>query len=159
MNKAQIEGQWGFARLVYGNARRQIERIPDDQLGFRPTADIRTIGELAVHMHQYLTELTEAVLTGQHVAADEPKFATKAALLNWADAQVAKGFENLGKITEAQLSQVIDAWGTKFPGWQLLSFVPTEVVHHRGQLMTYLRLLGVEPVFAYDFEPTAETGK
>ncbi len=151
MNKAQLEGQWGFMNMVLGNARRQIELLPEDKLDFRPTPEIRSAGELAVHMHQYLTELTETVINGKHVMGEEPKFKSKADLLNWMGEQVKKGNENFAKITDAQLTQTIEAWGMSFPGWQLVSFVPTEVLHHRGQFTTYLRLMGIEPVFVYDF--------
>jgi uncharacterized damage-inducible protein DinB len=151
MNKAQLEGQWGFMNMVLGNARRQIELLPEDKLSFRPVPEIRSAGELATHMHIYLTELTETVLQGKHINRDEPKFATKGELLKWMGEQVKKGNENFSKITDAQLSPDIEAWGEKFPAWQLVSWIPTELLHHRGQFMTYLRLMGVEPVFAYDF--------
>jgi uncharacterized damage-inducible protein DinB len=152
MNKMQVDAQWDFARMVLRNVRRQVERIPSDKLDFRPTPDVRTISELVVHLHQYLTDAPETVLAGKHVEGKEPHIIDKAQLIEHCDAQVARGYDLLGKISEEQVSGVIEAWGQKFPGWQLLGIVPTEIVHHRGQLMTYLRLLGVEPVFAYDFE-------
>ena len=138
--------------LVLGNARRQIELMPEDKLDFRPVPEIRSAGELAAHMHVYLTELTETVLQGKHADAKEPVFAGKPELLNWMSQQVKKGNENFVRITDAQLGQSIEAWGEKYPGWQLLSWIPTEVIHHRAQFMTYLRLMGIAPIFAYEFE-------
>jgi uncharacterized damage-inducible protein DinB len=150
MNKVQIEGQWGFMNKVLGNARRQVELMPEDKLDFRPTPAIRSAGELVAHMHIYLTELTETVLQGKHINRDEPKFKSKAELLDWMNQQVEKGNQNFAKITDAQLGVIIEAWGDKFPAWMLVSWVPTEVIHHRGQFTIYLRLMGIEPVFIYD---------
>ena len=137
MNKIQMDALWEAANKALVNAHRQIELIPEDKLEYRPTPEVRSIGELAVHMHQYLTEFTEAVVSGEHVAVDEPKFATKADLLRWSQEQVRKGNENYHKITDAHLSRTVEAWGEKMKGWELLSFIPTEVLHHRGQLKTY----------------------
>jgi uncharacterized damage-inducible protein DinB len=39
-----------------------------------------------------------------------------------------------------------------YPAWQYLVFAYDEHWHHRGQLYTYLRLLGKEPPMLYDYE-------
>ena len=38
-----------------------------------------------------------------------------------------------------------------YPAWQYLVFAYDEHWHHRGQLYTYLRLLGKEPPMLYDY--------
>jgi uncharacterized damage-inducible protein DinB len=103
-------------------------------------------------MHIYLTELTETVLQGKHIDNKEPKFQSKPELLKWMGEQIKKGNENFAKITDAQMAQTIEAWGQPFQAWQLLGLIPTEVIHHRGQMTTYLRLMGIEPVFIGDFD-------
>ncbi|MDD5088248.1 MAG: DinB family protein [bacterium] len=152
MNKQMIEAQWGYLRMVLGNARKQVELIPEDKLNFRPVPPVRTASELCVHMFTYLTESTETVLTGKNTQRDEMKFSKKADLLKWIDGQIEKGYANLAKITDAQLAAKIDAWGQPFEGWKMVGFVFDEVLHHRGQLTVYLRLMGVQPAFIYDFE-------
>jgi uncharacterized damage-inducible protein DinB len=152
MNKAMVEGQWGYLRMILKNARKQIELIPEDKLHFKPTPEIREAVEIAAHMHLYLTELTETVLQGKHINREEPKFNNKADLLKWIDSQVEKGYANLAKITDDQLNKTITAWDTPFPGWQLMGFCFDEALHHRGQLTVYLRLMGIAPKFIYDFE-------
>ena len=137
--------------MVLGNARKQVELIPEDKLDFRPVPPVRTASELCVHMFTYLTEATETVLAGKHTQREEAKFAKKADLLKWIDGQIEKGYANLAKITDAQLAAKIEAWGQAFEGWKLVGFVFDEVLHHRGQLTVYLRLMGVEPAFIYDF--------
>ena len=143
--------------MIYANARRQIEKIPENRLDFRPVEEIRSVAELVVHMHQYLTDATESILAGKHVEGEEPKIRDKATLLKWTEGQVTKGYGNLRKVTEAQLQQVITAWGEEFPGWQLLNMVPTEAIHHRGQLSVYLRLNDIPVPSIYG--PSADEGQ
>jgi uncharacterized damage-inducible protein DinB len=47
--------------------------------------------------------------------------------------------------------QVESPFGT-FPAWQYFLFAYDEHWHHRGQLYTYLRLLGKEPPMLYDYQ-------
>ncbi len=154
MNKADLEAYWGYLRMIFKNARKQVELIPADKLDFRPTPEVRSVGELCVHMHQYVVLAPQMVMEGkQDPSKDvEPKFTDKAELLKWMDAQVETGFATFHKLNDAQIAAVINAWGMDFPGWQLLSFVGDEIIHHRGQLTVYLRLMGIAPAFIYDFE-------
>ena len=151
MNKQMIEGQWAYLRNVLGNARKQVELIPEDKLDFRPVPEVRTVAELCVHLFMYLTESTETVLAGKHTQREEPKFAKKADLMRWIDGQIENGYANLARITDAQLAAKITAWGESFDAWKMVSFVFDEVLHHRGQLTVYLRLMGVAPAFIYEF--------
>jgi len=61
--------------------------------------------------------------------------------------------ENLSKLTEADLNKQIEykIWGdVKMGGFESLSTILGEVVHHRGQLCVYLRILGIKSPFIYD---------
>jgi uncharacterized damage-inducible protein DinB len=151
MNKQMIEGQWGYLRGVLNNARKQVELIPENKLDFRPVPEVRSAGELSVHLFMYLTESTETVLAGKHTQRDEPRFSKKTDLMRWIDGQIEKGYANLAQITDAQLAAQITAWGEPFEAWKMVSFVFDEALHHRGQLTVYLRLMGVPPAFIYDF--------
>ena len=42
-----------------------------------------------------------------------------------------------------------------YPAWRYLVFAYDEHWHHRGQLYTYLRLLGKEPPMLYDYQVSA----
>jgi uncharacterized damage-inducible protein DinB len=151
MTKAMLQPQWDYLRMLLKNVRKQVELVPEGKLDFRPTAEVRTLGELCVHLHEYLTEAPDSVAAGKHVEHEVPKFTSKAELLKWIDAQVEKGFATFAGLSDQQIAGTIKAWGEDFPAWKMLSFVHDEVLHHRGQLTVYLRLLGITPVFIYDF--------
>jgi len=151
MNKQTLEREWKYFRMVLGVSRRLVEQIPEDKLDFRPSPEVRTASELVVHAFTYLTESVATVAAGKQVDPGEPKIEKKAELLNWIDKQVESAFAGFEKLTDEQLAAKISVWGESFHGWQLLDFAYQEHLHHRGQLTVYLRLMGIAPIFIYDF--------
>jgi len=151
MNKHTLDRQWKYFRMVLGVSRKLVDQIPDDKLDFRPAPEVRSVGELVVHAFTYLTESVETVAAGKQVNPGEPHFDSKPELMKWIDSQVETAFAGFEKLTDAQLAAKIDCWGEQFHGWQLLDFAYQEHLHHRGQLTVYLRLMGIAPVFIYDF--------
>jgi uncharacterized damage-inducible protein DinB len=151
MAKAQLLEQFALVRRILKNVRKQIELIPEDKLAFRPAPDVRTLGELCVHLHGFLTIAPKTVAAGKHVQEPVPTFTKKADLLVWMDAQVKEAYTILPTLTDEQLGATIETWGMTFIGAQILGGVLVEVLHHRGQLTIYLRLLGIPPVSIYDF--------
>jgi uncharacterized damage-inducible protein DinB len=56
-------------------------------------------------------------------------------------------------MSEADVARPVEsAFGT-YPAWQYVNFAYDEHWHHRGQLYSYLRLLGKEPPMLYDYQP------
>jgi len=59
-------------------------------------------------------------------------------------------------MTDAQATAMVKTpWGMDFPGWMCVQIIFDEHLHHRGQLYAFLRALGVEPPFMWDFENSA----
>lgn len=50
----------------------------------------------------------------------------------------------LESLTEDQLAAIVEFAGMKMPGLALLESGKDHEIHHKGQLFTYARLLGVE---------------
>ena len=154
MNRQQIEELFRALRVHLSITRRLVSQFPDDKLNFRPHPEVRSAAEIAGHIFNFLTESTESVLAGKHMPSEPPVFETKRDILDYMASQVKKAYANLAKITEEQVAANVSAYGTQFPGWQMLGFVYDETLHHRGQLTVYLRLAGIQPVFIYDIENT-----
>jgi uncharacterized damage-inducible protein DinB len=152
MNKQMLSGQWQFFRMVVGLTRKLVEQIPADKLDFRPTPEIRSVSEIVTHMYNMLTDAVNTVREGKPVMGEEPIFTDKTMLLKWMDSQVDTAFAGFEELTDAQLAVKMDCWGDTFDAWQFLDFCYQEHLHHRGQLTVYLRLLGIQPFFIYDFE-------
>src|SRR5262249_28919112 len=54
-------------------------------------------------------------------------------------------------MSEDELVRPVESPMGTYPPWQYFSFASDEHWHHRGQLYTYLRLLGKEPPMLYDY--------
>jgi uncharacterized damage-inducible protein DinB len=121
---------------------------------------MRTPKELVAHMATMMRTVIEGVTRGV-ITADE-KDESGAALKSHED--MVRYLEECWKaadrafptITDAQLQAIVKTpWGIDFPGHVCVTIVYDEHLHHRGQLYAFLRALGVEPPFMWDFENNA----
>ena len=148
-----------------GTTRRLLDRLPDAQLGWAPHEKSMTLGGLATHLSNLpnwgTTILTDAFYD---LAAGPPNLTaagSRAELLANFDAAVARTRAALDKTDEELGAQ----WKLKRGDSEIFSlpraaafrsFVLYHVVHHRGQMSVYLRLIGV-PVPAI-YGPSADEG-
>ena len=145
--------------------RRLLERVPDDQLGWKPHAKSMSMGGLATH-------LSNLPWWGQ-VTLNDTEF-DLATFPDQAEAgsrsQILDAFDRNVTATRAALTGKSDAelmapWALKRAGQTIFSlpkasvwrsFVLSHVIHHRGQLSVYLRLLDVPVPSIYG--PSADEG-
>jgi uncharacterized damage-inducible protein DinB len=136
--------------------RRLLERLPDEKFGWKPHEKSWTVGELASHIVEMLswgsTTIKETAFDMQPPGAEpyKPWIAdSNAALLAKFDAGVA---ENKGLIAGASDADYMTDWSLQSGGQTLFTmprvavlraFVFNHIVHHRGQLSVYLRLLDI----------------
>ena len=130
------------------NARRTIERVPEDKFGWKPHEKSMTFGRLASHIAEIpgwtVTTLKEEVfnITGSFKAFeagdaktlmkmfDDQLANAKAALKEAKDEDLGKTWKmivNGETIVEMPRAAVIRSW------------VLNHMIHHRGQLTVYLR--------------------
>ncbi|MDT5272146.1 MAG: hypothetical protein QOH49_4332 [Acidobacteriota bacterium] len=133
--------------------RRLLERVPEASFGWKPHEKSMSLGRLAAHVAE-LPELIIPALTQDELdfAAGEfkpfePK--TTAELLEKFDRNIATAAEALQKQPDERMGE---KWKLRsgdhvlfeMPRASVVRFVGlNHVVHHRGQLSVYLRLLDV----------------
>jgi len=131
--------------------RRVLERVPGDQLGWKPHKKARTLGELALHVAS--TPGAVASIASQPEVQD-PEFKdstpkSAAELIPALDESVATARRLLGGMDDAMLN---GTWRMKRNGQEILAMPRVALLrsimlnhwyHHRGQLSVYLRELGV----------------
>ena len=136
--------------------RKVLDRLPEDKYGYKPHETSMAAGRLASHIVEMggwgaMTMTTEVFdfAPGGVNAFPPANFATKAELLS--------AFDKMMAGTRTALAAASDQdfmlnWTLANNGQTLLtmprvavirSFVMNHVIHHRGQLSVYLRLLGV----------------
>jgi uncharacterized damage-inducible protein DinB len=148
---AIIDGMLQELEQEARTTRRVLERVPGDQLGWRPHKKARTLGELALHVAG--TPGTVATLASQS-EVQEPDFrdtspASASELIPALDESVATANRLLAKMDDATLNGM---WRMKRNGQEVIAMPRVALLrsimlnhwyHHRGQLSVYLRELGV----------------
>jgi uncharacterized damage-inducible protein DinB len=154
-----------YFNMVHGITIRTIELFTDQDLDFRPKPDMRTPRELIFHVYSQEKVLAEAVQQGRFTAesasrsnpeeqagaAELRTLVTVDDLRTYAHAchQIAQNIFSL--ISESQLNHPIESPFGTYPAWRYFAFAYDEHWHHRGQIYTYLRLLGKQPPMLYDY--------
>lgn len=139
------------AELV--STRRILDRVPDDKLSWRPHAKSSTLNRLAAHIAD-LPWLALAMLTGPELDIARPRErsgdpSSHDALLATFDENAARLVARLAASSDEYLRE---EW-TFRAGDRVILRAPrvnalrtmgvSHLVHHRGQLSVYLRLLDV----------------
>lgn len=134
--------------------RKLLERVPDNEFGWKPHEKSMTFGRLAGHLVE-LPAFASAILdnTSWDVAqsAEHPRmeFKSQADLLATFDSGVAATRAKIDSKTDADLTS---PWSLKKGGQTMFTlpkaavlrtFLLNHSVHHRGQLSVYLRLKNI----------------
>jgi uncharacterized damage-inducible protein DinB len=147
-----------------GTARRQLERLPEDRLTWRPHPKSFTAGMLGSHLVECLGWI-DPVFAADHFDMDPAAYwsfnaASTAGLLDAFDRRVAACKERLSDVTDADLLRtwrfsLMGKVRREIPRIQAYhGFVLHHLIHHRGQLTVYLRLLDIPVPGSYG--PTAD---
>jgi len=139
--------------------RRLLERVPEDQLGWKPHDKSMTLGQLAIHIASIPGRVGNVVL-GEGLDAQKANFhppqpETKKEILETFEAGVVEGKRSLNELTE---ESAMASWKLTAGDREVFSIPRIGVVrnimlnhwyHHRGQLTVYLRLLNVPLPITY----------
>lgn len=129
--------------------RETVANMTDGDMGFRPTPEQMDFGTQALHILSAYATLMGA-LSGQGWVWDQgmtrERYPTQEAILKLLDAETDRLVSFLDDMTERQLTEEVQTgWGTQEPVFQLLVDWFAHESHHRGQMVTYLRLKGMTP--------------
>jgi len=130
------------------NTLKVLRAVPNDRRDYKPDEKSRTAWELATHLVGsdlwFLDSVCEAVFVYDPEAENK-----RTAGLNTVDDIVAfykreypKRILRLRSTPGEQLAKEVDFFGTKESSIWVLGLANNHGVHHRGQLMTYLRAMG-----------------
>lgn len=150
-------------RTVRGNTVKIAEEVPEDQYGFSPAPECRTIARTLAHItlstgvqhyihSNKITALKDVNFMEifQGYAAEETKPRTKAELVAWLKSEGDKFGAFLEALPEPFLAETV-AMTPGMPGpatksrFEMLLGAKEHEMHHRGQLMTMQRVIGQVP--------------
>ncbi len=136
------------------NTRRLLERIPENDPQWKPHEKSMPIGRLALHVAR-LPDLCTRILTTEELNMDQEKFPeirfeSTAHLLTELERTAGEARSHLAASSDEDLRK---RWKLLFKGQALVdeprmvlyrTMFLNHLVHHRGQLTVYLRLLNVK---------------
>jgi uncharacterized damage-inducible protein DinB len=144
--------------------RRLLERVPEQDFGWKPHEKSMTLGRLAGHIAELpdwgrvTLDQDEFDVAGGGYTPPSP--ARTAEVVQAFDANIARMVESLKRQTDQRMMAV---WRLKKAGQVLIeqprvamlrTMVLSHLIHHRGQLSVYLRLRNVPLPSIYG--PTAD---
>lgn len=158
--KQAIDQLWDQIRQKYGVYIRLIERLPESSLQTRPVERMRSPAELVTHISgTVVRDIAQGVAGGEIVAGEEAETGVATALTSRAEAVAfaAECWEladaAVAATGDAELAAMVPTpWDMTAPGWVFFHVMSDELVHHRGQLYVFARLLGIEPPFIWSHE-------
>jgi uncharacterized damage-inducible protein DinB len=154
-----------YFSMVHKITVRAIDAFTDRELDFRPKPDMRSSRELIFHVYSQEKILAEAAQDRRFTteaasrsspeepagAAEVQALATVGDLRTYAQACHQAAQNIFSRMSEAELNQPVESPFGTYPAWRYFAFAYDEHWHHRGQIYTYLRLLGKQPPMLYDY--------
>jgi uncharacterized damage-inducible protein DinB len=165
MNRNDFLARLDYFNMVHGVTARAISAFSDEELDYRPQPGMRTPRELVFHIYSQEKLLAEAARNGRFTLEaangsnpeDKSNAAGLKALVTVSDARrYAEACHQTAEtifraMSEDEIARPVESPMGTYPAWQYFTFSYDEHWHHRGQLYTYLRLLGKEPPNLYDY--------
>ena len=136
--KALFAGFWEHETKTTGKV---LARIPDGS-DYRPDPKSRTAAEIAWQIVCEEKMIMEALETGTMAWAPAPAPATMRELCDIYDRQSADIVQRLGALPPERWSASLEFFGRQRPAAPMAWSFLFDIVHHRGQITTYLRPMG-----------------
>ena len=143
----------GFWTGESRTTRSVLSRIPEGST-YKPDPKARTAQEIAWHITCSEKMLIEALEQGKAEWAPPPTPATMAEVLAAYEALSATMPTRFAALPDQRWTGTMDWFGTQRPAAPLAWSFLFDIVHHRGQITTYLRPMGSAVPQVYG--PTAD---
>lgn len=136
----------GILKNESRTTRSVLAAVPNANLDYRPDPRAKTANELLRHIASADNFFLKSVADGTFVPGSvkipedvkEPE-----EIVEWYEREYAKNFDAVAKLSGEQLIKVVDFRGLfERPAYTFLQAGLLHIVHHRGQLSTYLRPMG-----------------
>ena len=120
-----------------------LRAVPDDRSSYKPDENAKTAFELAWHMATAEARFLSAVAAQGFSFDPYPKAANMSEVMDFYTSHFEKNLAALKTLTGEQAATIVDFRGMfQLPAVMFLMFNNNHMIHHRGQLSTYLRPMG-----------------
>ncbi|WP_053220023.1 DinB family protein [Virgibacillus senegalensis] len=143
MSKAsELRDEWYRHRQVL---QELLEKIDEQHIHFTPWEGAFTLGGLAVHIATSMEMFAGSVKEGALILSNNKHdFETMADVRQIVENCTQTTLKHFETITDEQLIQPLEMNGVEAPASVWLSNARDHEIHHKGQLFTYARIVGVK---------------
>jgi uncharacterized damage-inducible protein DinB len=136
----------GIYAMAKTDILRSAEKIPEDLWAFKPTPEVRTIGQLFAHVADAQYEFCGPV-SGANAPekAIEKTAKTKAEIVAGIKEAFAYCDGVYSKMTDASAADVVSFFGRRATKVGLMDYNIAHTMEHYGNLVTYMRIKGIVP--------------
>jgi uncharacterized damage-inducible protein DinB len=123
---------------------KAADMMPESKYNYRPTKDVRSFGEIVTHVADisyYLCSNMKGVATPAGPAAKS----SKAEIIAYLKNSFSYCDDAFAGFTDAHLNDPADFWGHRTNKMFILTQLGNHDALHYGNLVTYLRINGLEP--------------
>jgi uncharacterized damage-inducible protein DinB len=132
----QLQNEWMVTYKV-------LNAVPEATKNHKPEPNSRSAWDLATHLAGADVWFLESIINGAFANPGEGAPApTCAGVADWYKKEFPNRLERVLALPDQKLTEIIDFYGMKMPAVQYMMFALVHMVHHRGQLSTYLRPMG-----------------
>ena len=143
-----------------GDVLGSVDKIPDELWDFRPTPEVRTVGQLFAHIADGQYEFCGVAVEGKSVSKDiEKNMKTKAEIVPALKEAFAYCDAAYAKMTDATASELVTFFGMKITRLGAMDFNFAHNMEHYGNLVTYMRLKGIVPPSSTPRQPAGSKKK
>jgi len=123
-----------------------FSKLSDEKLSVKVADNIRTLGQLAWHITQTLTEMPhKAGIVKEDYLEHEPLPVSFTEIISQYKKYSKKIVESLKKNwKDTDLPKVIELYGEKWEKGKILAVLINHQIHHRAQMIVVMRLLNLE---------------
>lgn len=123
-----------------------IEAMPEEFFAFKPTEREMSFQEQLVHIQGNMDWLSTTYFTTEKfIRSSSDESYTKEELKERLRTSFDATANKVISATDSSLSEIVDFFSGPKSKFQILNLLQDHVTHHRGQLIVYLNLKGVEP--------------
>jgi len=142
---AAFQEKWGHSKPYL---LKIAQKMPAKHYDFKPTDRQMTFKEQLLHIRENMLKLSHAYIDQNQPFQDtinNPETVPKTQTIQLVDEAFEKVDDIVAKVEKKDLATQVDFFeGTKTK-LQILNLIQDHVSHHRGQIIVYLNLKGLEP--------------
>lgn len=137
----------GLHDVTQGNIMATAEMLDEELYAFRPTEEVRSMGEILAHIAnaQFFFCSSAAGEDSPNTENYEETRTTKAEIVEALETGFGYCTEVYGKMTDDMGAEMVTFFGNEMAASAVLAFNSAHNYEHYGNLVTYMRLNGITP--------------